>query len=462
MKKITGYYTIIFAILAFLFIGVKGAYAAFNISVTPYEGGYDLRFSKISTLNQWINKEVKVRITSDINKQYRVIQKLLEPLSDVVGNRIPENNLVVYGLRGTNNYGTMHVETEWPVSLGRTNIYTSNQQGLSDSFILVYRLQVPQGQVPGVYRGRIAYYLEPIDASVSPATVVLNIYCEVETHASIEISTTYGSKVIRLTPGKPEGESCDIAVKINGTFGAQFKILQIAEPLVSSEGNELSNEALEYVASQASRGQVQPGPMSLSSQPQVIYVSSPKGEQDSFIITLRIKDFEKEKAGRYRGRLKYLLEGGGGIKSGLIETLSLEVENPRIFDLIVTPETGGVIQFRNLKPLEPPRIYYVDFEIKTNTGKPFQISQNVLSEFTNKEGKIIPREYFTLRTESLDTKGLLKLPNKTEVKIGDMVLFVSDKLGSPDKFRVIYELGIPLNVIPGDYSTRISYSLSEI
>jgi len=445
----------------FLLASVNDIWSAFNISITPYEGGYDLRFGKITNIGQWINKEVTVQITTDINKQYRVIQTLLEPLTDAVGNTIPENNLVVYCLRGTNKYGTMNVESQRPISLGRMIIYTSNQQGLSDSFILVYGLQIQPGQSPGLYRGRLAYTLEPIDSTQSPDTMVLNMSCEVKTQASIEINTVLGGRIIRLNPERPDAVSGEIIVKINGTLGSQFRILQIPEPLVSSEGRELSYQALEFDVREASLGQAQVVETSLSAKPQVVYVSSPSGEPDTFVINIRIKDLDQEKAGRYRGSLKYLLEGGN-IKAGLIDSISIEVDNPRVFDLVATPQMGGTIVFRDLKPLESPRVYQVDFKIETNIGRPYQISQNLISEFTNQEGKIIPKEYFTLRTESLDTKGILKLPNKTESKIGDMVLFVSDELGSPDTFRVIYELSSPLNIKPGDYSTRINYSLSEI
>ena len=41
----------------FLLVSVREAWSAFNISATPYEGGYDLRFGKIFTISQWMNKE---------------------------------------------------------------------------------------------------------------------------------------------------------------------------------------------------------------------------------------------------------------------------------------------------------------------------------------------------------------------------------------------------------------------
>ena len=74
----------------------------------------------------------------------------------------------------------------------------------------------------------------------------------------------------------------------------------------------------------------------------------------------------------------------------------------------------------------------------------------------------MPTKYFNLRTESLDTKGVLRLAQKIEVKKGDTVLFVSDNKGNPDKFKVIYELIPPRDVKAGNYSTNITYSLLEI
>jgi hypothetical protein len=62
----------------------------------------------------------------------------------------------------------------------------------------------------------------------------------------------------------------------------------------------------------------------------------------------------------------------------------------------------------------------------------------------------------------MNTKGTLRLSVQQEVKRGDTVLFVSDDRGTPDKFKVIYELGIPSLIKGGDYSTKIVYSLSEL
>ena len=135
----------------------------------------------------------------------------------------------------------------------------------------------------------------------------------------------------------------------------------------------------------------------------------------------------------------------------------------RVFDIAVETEIGvGIIEFRDLKPREPPKTYEVAIDIMTNIDKQYQVTQKVTSELVNKEGQVIPQEYFTLRTESVDTKGILKFAQNSPAKKGDTVLFISDRDGSPDSFKVIYELTCPADVKAGDYSTSVVYSLSEL
>lgn len=463
MKILRGF-NIALAFFAFAFVFVNDAPAAFNISVTPYEGGYDLRFGKVSSVGPCINKEVIVNITSDIGKQYHLVQRLLEPLTNAQGISLAQNNFYVYAIRGVNKYGTLGVEQEIPVFLGRTIIYTSNSQGLSDSFNLVYSLKGSFNVPAGSYRGRIAFTLEPIGAAQEQVTVILNIFAEIEIESSIEIKTITGSKIISLSSEKEETLSFDVLVDVKGGLGSLFKILQLLpQPLKSPEGEELPCEAVNFLVREAKKGSGLTQLTPLSSGREVIYVSGPGGEPESFVITYSLGDLSNYKAGRYRTNIQYLLEQTIPAQINPIDTYGLEVEIERAFDIIIKTELGGgIIEFRDLKPREPPKIYEVTIEVETNIGKRYQVSQNVLSELVNKEGRIIPQKNFTLRTESVDTKGMLKSPQKAEVKKGDTVLFVSDKEGSADSFKIIYELTVPSNVRAGDYSTSVVYSLSEI
>lgn len=456
---------IIFVLMAIMVLPWEKAFATFSLSVTPYEGGYDLRYGKVSMSEAAINKkEVTISISSNIAKQYRVVQTLLQPLANIQGLSIPENNFIVYGIRGTNKYGTLAVEEERPVGLNRTFIYTSNQSGASDSFILVYSFKDLSGLPAGSYRGRIGFTLEPIDSTQSSVTTILNVFAEIEAESTVEIKTVSGTKIISLNSRIDDKRSAEVLVDIKGIMGNQFKIIQVMnEAPLSPEGYRLSDKALELSIREASKGTGIINPVNLSLGQQTIYTSGLRGDPETFIITYSLKDLSAEKAGKYRTVLKYLLDSRGYFNQSLIDSLTLEIENERVFELIVAPEMGGLLQFRDLKPQQPPRINEVIFEINTNMAKPYQVSQNAPFLFTNKEGEAIPNRYFTLRTERLDnTKGNLKYPQKTEIKLGDTVLFLSDKIGSSDTFKVIYELGIPPDLHAGDYSTRLSYSLSEI
>jgi hypothetical protein len=87
----------------------------------------------------------------------------------------------------------------------------------------------------------------------------------------------------------------------------------------------------------------------------------------------------------------------------------------------------------------------------------------VLSELVNSRGDKISAKYFSLQTLSVNnTKGSLKVPVKVPVEKGSQILFISNSDGSADKFKIIYELICPPDLSAGSYSSRITYTLTEI
>jgi len=313
--------------------------------------------------------------------------------------------------------------------------------------------------------------LNAIDASQSPAFAFLNFVVEVgatataESKPLIELTPSASLKTIYLNAKKEETKATDVNVKINGSFKNLFSLTQfLTNPLQSNEGNQLDYAAVNFIVKDASKGLPVNVETPLSGSFQNIYASEANGDADQeFSIIYSLGDLSSQKAGRYTSNIQYYLEEAGGQEK--LETLELVVENERIFDLSLTAQDQkSLIEFRNIRPGQEPRINEVTIEVKTNTGKQYQVSQNVYSALTSKEGVALPGEYFTLRTDGLDVKGELKCMEKQTVKIGDTVLFVSDAAGLPAKFKVIYELNIPkgLNIKIGDYSTRITYTLLEI
>lgn len=449
-------------LLAFLFIFSASAFAAFSVSVTPYEGGVDLRYGNISADTDRINRELTVNIISDAGKQYRLTQALQGPMMTPEGNTLPNGALVVYGIRGTNKYGNLKVEQEVPVSLSKQIIYTSNNTGSADSFTLVYGL-LTRDIAPGSYSGRLCFTMEAIDSSLSPSIVIINVYLTVEAKSKIEIRTSLGGKDIRLNPDKEDMKAAAVVVNIAGNFGKQFKILQaVTEQPVSGEGNLLDWDSVKFLGRDAQKGMVINDAKNFSMQPQTVYTSSPRGEADSFVLEYGLGEINGKRVGNYKTRVKYFLETGAGTTT-LIDTLNLEVSNPSIFDLVIVPEDmTGRLTFKNLRPDDPAKTSEVSIEVKSNVGRKYQVIQNAYSDLTNKDGLVVPEGNFTLRTVSEDVHGTLKFPSASPVKKGDTTVFVSDSRGSSDKFKIIYELSIPKDMIAGDYSTRITYSLVEI
>jgi len=436
----------------------------FNLDYTLTEGGYRL---ELDAANAY--KGVKIAVSSDVATRYEIIQRIITPLENRNDpTKMISENFVVRGLRGTNQFGNFRMPAEDIPVRNDEPVYVSDTSGADDSFTLVYGISGIENIAAGDYFGRVSFTLNPISSTRSPITKILDVYVtvskELEIQPSVEIIPLASLSTITLNSQKEEGQTFDVQVKINGPFKSQFTISQLMpQPLESSEGNRMEDAAINFQTKEVSKG-MGVGTLALTTQKQTIYTSGPNGEAaQSFLITYSLGDLSNYKAGRYTSRIQYILEETG--KTSLLKTLEVEVENGRIFDLVITPEEQrSRIEFQGLKPNEPPKKSEMTIAIVTNISKPYQVSQNVLSELTDAEGNVIPFEYFTIKTESLETKtkGKLKFLEKENVKKDDTVLFVSDAQGSSDKFKAVYELTCPPELRAGDYSTRITYSLLEI
>lgn len=436
----------------------------FDLSYSLTEGGYQLNFTQSS-----LSKGLKVEINSNIATRYEVTQKLLSPLQNRdQPNLTIRDNFVYRGVRGSNKFGDFRASgNDSPVRLDEV-LYVSNATGASDSFTMIFGINNIEDIEPGYYSGRLALVLTPIGSTRSQILKVVDVYLTIsEGPASkprIEITTPTGSKTVRLNPKKESMQSAEVVVKINGKFRKRFSIIQLLnQPFESEEGTRLDNELINVAVKEARKGNAAGGLTCLSLGPQTLYTSAADGSADDyFVIAYSLGDIAKERAGTYRGKIQFILQEIGGIQAKL-ETLDFEINHERIFDISITPSDQKYsIEFNNVKPTEPPKQSEVTIEIITNIGRRYQVNQEIYSDLTNQEGKSIPPQYFTMRVDTLDTKGKVRVSGKQEVKKGSMVLFISDNQGSCDKFKVMYELESPKDLQAGNYSTRITYSLLEI
>ncbi|MFC1704398.1 hypothetical protein ACFL1E_06435 [Candidatus Omnitrophota bacterium] len=442
---------------------VEQGFAAFTVSVSPYEGGLDVRFGKVTSGTR-ASKEVSVSTTSDIGTQYRVVQTYAA-LTNTTGSSLTTDALQVYTLRGSNAVGTLGYDVESSVFLGPMTLFTSDAAGRSDSFVVVYNIDVPADQEPGLYRGRLIYSLEPIgSSSQSPITKSLNISVEVGASASFDVAATTGSNVVTLKSSNGEQTRiAELSVKLTGFLGSRYRIIQrSSRELISETGKPLTDSAVALRVRGGEHGQL--GISELDALPAsdvVLYTSDMQGSPDEIILTFALEDPNQE-AGLYRGALIYTIESDTPLRqSEMVQTMPIEVDITPLFNLVVTTDKSGRIAFTDLKPEKPPQRSVSYIEVQTNSDKQYQVVQKVTGLLTNTEGHTIPQGFFKLKTISdADAEGG-GYAREVPVEEGQMVLFTSPD-GKPSQFKVIYTLTIPRDLKAGNYGTGITYSLLEM
>lgn len=438
----------------------ENAWAAFTISVTPYEGGSELRFGRVAIEIPQVKREVTIEVTTDVGKKYRVYQEILTPFTNTQGEVIPDESLTFYTVQGSNARGNLDAEQKQPIRGGRLLLYTSNSQGQNDSFILAYGLSFPEGKPGGTYRGRMMFTLEAVDGSQTPQKKYLNAAVTLESQAGLEVIAPGGGKTIELKAGDLLQEKNEVIFKITGNLGETYRLIQSWPEPLRAEEKELPLENIIFKVGEGKKGVVA-GEENVRWGNTVLYTSNPQGEQDAVLVSYHLAEPVAAKAGTYRGRVRFFLETPRPVD---IEqpNLNFLVRIEPTFELKVTPDLGGRIEFRDLKPEQPPKINEVVLEVATNQGKAYQVSQKVNSLLINQEGKVIAKEQFVFYEQKISEGGVLKQPSRVPVEVGETTLFISDENGSPAQFKIIYELSIPRDLTAGNYSSQITYSISEL
>ena len=444
----------------------SSAFAAFDLSYMLDEGGSRLEFDRIN-----FSRGITFSTLNDtLNNRYEIRQRIESPLRSRDNPSVTiGNNFVVRGLRGSNRFGDLRLPTGDIAVRNDELVYVSNPAGANDSFTLVYGIINSQELAPGYYTGRISIILNPINSSAMPVTKVIEVYVNIPNDGgslSVSVAPAEGANAIILNPldANDLRGAANAVVTINSSFNGAFRIMQmLPAPIQSGDGKFIDNSSLLFSIPDASKGVAINQPTPLSKNIQTIYSSRPDGSADkAFTIAYSLADPLSLVAGNYRSRIQYLLESSG--KQINLGALDLEIRQERIFEISISPQDQRYnIDFANLKPSDGPRLNEVLIEVKSNLGRPYQVTQNVLSELVSSTGDKIPAKYFSLQTVSVDnTKGNLKIVSKIPVEKGNVLLFVSDTNGSADKFKVIYELICPADLNAGNYSSRITYTLTEI
>ncbi|MCX5699730.1 MAG: hypothetical protein NTX01_08560 [Candidatus Omnitrophica bacterium] len=443
---------------------------AFDLIV---DGKSQLVLDQSTLSNGTFSQEIIFRTVDTVNNEYEVRQFIDAPLTSG-SHTIGGDNFKVRGIRGSNVYGKLFIPTggpNWGIDVKNNEpIYHSNAAGTADLFTLVYGITTSPPLSPGYYTGHITLVLIPINSPESQEIQRIDVIVDIPNDGgslSVSVAPAEGASSLILNPlaaNDPRG-AANAVVTINSSFNGPFRIMQVLPgPIQSGDGKFIDNSNLLFSIPDAQKGVAINQPTPVSNNIQTIYSSRPDGGADkAFTIAYSLADPLSLAAGNYRSRIQYLLESAG--KQVSLGALDLEIRQERIFEISISPQDQRYsIDFVNLKPSDGPRLNEVLIEVKSNLGRPYQVTQNVLSGLVSGEGEKIPSQYFSLQALSVNdtTKGNLKIASKIPVEKGNVLLFVSDANGSADKFKVVYELTCPADLRAGNYSSRITYTLTEI
>jgi hypothetical protein len=453
-------------LLATLSLLCQDAYAVFDFSVSPRRGGQNIRFQASHAGVPVQSEEVQLSVMTDKGAAYRIFSTLNQPLINEFGNTIPQGALFMFSPSST--LGTLRVQLETPVVMGQTPIYTSNSSGDSDSFFLVFNIQVPENQPGGMYYTQISFSVEPVDSAgaFSPIVRTLDVQVEITPSFKIEVKSQKGGRQIELgrIDEKNNSSSEALVMEVTSNIGARYRIIQqLAEPLVSSEGSILEEDTLQFSVSGGRNGSVSTGSeaRALLTDPIQLYTSNPSGEGDAFQIQYAFTPHSRQKAGIYSGTLLFRAESDSPLVSNEVINLPIKIKVEPVFNLAIEIKDELGIHFGIVKPGEDKKEKQVSLVVKSNLGEPYQISQIASRKLGTPEGHTLPSEsllYYGQKTRTGDVKALSPIP----LPDGESIIFVSDKLGTPEELSMNYSLSIPIDSPPGSYTSEIKYSITTL
>jgi hypothetical protein len=103
----------------------------------------------------------------------------------------------------------------------------------------------------------------------------------------------------------------------------------------------------------------------------------------------------------------------------------------------------------------------VQFEVRNNTGDAYTVSQVINDPFTSQSGEEYPGDLFEVQAvvDGANARGQSQMSGFRRVNIGSQTVFSSDGNGSSATVTVQYRLRSHWQLRPGDYKTRVMFSL---
>lgn len=450
---------------AFLTIGilyqVPDAWAVFNLAVEPLRSGRDIRFDTLREGRTVRNEEVTFTVSTDESKRYQVTQNLISPLTNERGEALKPGTIKIFS--PSNVRGVLRPTLPTSLALGQRILYTSNNTGDADSFVLVFAIDAAEMPNSGVYRSQLVYTLEAVEGGISPVTIVRDIRLEVISEFKMMVQNQRGGQTLdlgQITKDNPVGEGV-LTFEISSSIGAPFRIYQeMSGPLSSSAGDTIDSHRILYKTEEIGSGATADSG-TLAASRQLVYTSGSTGSSDTFNVIYGAPDLTQQRAGVYRSSLNLSVESTSGIASSKTVNIPVVVDVSNIFNLDIRFEEGSSLNFGAFSEDRTTATRQVFVKVFNNLGSKYQVSQIVARPLSNARGdKIAPKNLmFSVRGPRENT---FIAGSKAQVNQGDTVIYVSDSKGSPADLTVRFELTVPVDQQVGPYSTDMSYSASII
>ena len=449
------------AVLCFL---NSQAYAEFSLSVTPTVTRNNINFGQLQA-GDVSTQEVEIKVTSDTGIRYRITHALLEPLSNEREDMFSLDQIKFF-LRNASK-GTMLIETPIPVPMGTMEIYTSDNSGIQDTMTLAYTLFIPEVVRPGLYGGRITFNLEPLTAASNAPlqSVTVDISFEMRSEFGLIFSSERGEGRVdfgRVGSGEEE-KSAEILIETLGNLGEEYRIYQsLTEPLVNVETQEVIGDGkLTATFSGEASGTLSTN-AAVSTESVLVYRSDSAGNPDRFLGNYHLSGMGALSAGRYQGEFLFTIETAAALPAAVATSypipVTLEVEP--LFDFVVIPEGGTILQFKDLNPGDVVEKELV-IQVRSNAAQRYQLQQTIAEPFGTDTGELIPDGNFEALLQE-GNKGTLAFENFQPVKMGTILLYTSNHKGDGDIVRLRYRLTVPKEARGGTYQTQLSFSLSPL
>ena len=435
------------------------AQAVLDLSVSPFSGGNNLRFGRVSSGGQ-VNQEVRIRITSTDGNQYQVFHRMVDSFLNEKNETLGSDAISTYTLLGSNASGTLYAQNIERMGFTDQLLYSSGSGGESDSFTAVYAVDGRRVAATGNFFGRIQYTIRPVGGA-SQNTAILNVTIETSGELKINVEGSSAVDAVRLKfKGGREKEGY-VRVSFKNNLGQEIQVFQEVEPFPQDVlFSEINDRVVLFSASGSSKGELSPTSLSGLTRKRTQVYSSRESD-DTFLLNFILNEdgMEQQKAGAYKGQLNYIVKAG---QDEQVFNIQLEIDVEPVFTIQVDLPPQG-LSFERLLPDSQPELREVGVEVKTNLGRPYMVIQNVVSPLTSDKGTVMPEQYFTFKQELFEGQaGKVGFDDFSQISTGETSIYFSDNKGSAVRFHVIYRLKPYPAMVAGDYTTSIRYSLGEI